>query len=144
VATDAEAARALDARDPLARFRQAFVVADPELIYLDGNSLGRLPRAAATRVRVMVEEWGGRLIRGWTDRWFTLAQRLGAKLADLLGAESDERRSTAWSGWSATAFTRSTRPSAPPSPEGSGFHCAFPRSLPRRPARRKRECTVKA
>jgi kynureninase len=91
VATDADAARALDARDPLARFRDAFVVADPDLIYLDGNSLGRLPRAAGARVRAMVDdEWGGRLIRGWTDGWFTLAQRLGARLADLLGAAPDE------------------------------------------------------
>ena len=91
MATDADAARALDARDPLARFREAFVVADPDLIYLDGNSLGRLPRAAGARVRAMVDdEWGGRLIRGWTDGWFTLAQRLGARLADLLGAAPDE------------------------------------------------------
>jgi kynureninase len=84
-------ARALDAADPLAGFRERFVVDDPELIYLDGNSLGRLPRAAAARVRAVVErEWGERLIRGWGEGWFTAAQRLGAAVAPLVGAAPDE------------------------------------------------------
>ena len=89
--TDSEHARELDARDELARFRQAFVVDDPGLIYLDGNSLGRLPRASAERVRAVVEtEWGGRLIRGWGEGWFQAPQRIGAKVARLLGAAPDE------------------------------------------------------
>ena len=80
-------ARRLDAADPLARFRREFVVSDPRLIYLDGNSLGRLPRQAAPRVREAIErEWGGRLIRGWGEGWFTASQRIGAKLAALIGA----------------------------------------------------------
>jgi kynureninase len=84
-------ARALDDRDPLASFRDAFVIDDPDLLYLDGNSLGRLPRATATRVREVVEtEWGRRLIRAWGEGWFTAGQRLGAKLAACVGAHPDE------------------------------------------------------
>jgi kynureninase len=84
-------ARRLDAADPLARFRRQFVVSDPRLIYLDGNSLGRLPRQAAPRLREAVERgWGGRLIRGWGDGWFTASQRIGAKLAALIGARADD------------------------------------------------------
>ena len=60
---------------------------DPRLIYLDGNSLGRLPRQAGPRLRDAIErEWGGRLIRGWGDGWFTASQRIGAKVAALIGA----------------------------------------------------------
>jgi len=81
-----EEARRLDGADPLARFRREFVVKDPRLIYLDGNSLGRLPRQAAPRLREATErEWGGRLIRGWGEGWFTASQRIGAKLAALIG-----------------------------------------------------------
>jgi len=49
-------AEALDAADPLARFRDRFVVADPDLVHLDGNSLGRLPRATAGRLWAAVEQ----------------------------------------------------------------------------------------
>ncbi len=81
----------LDAADPLARFRDEFVIDDPDLIYLDGNSLGRLPRRTAQRLREVVErEWGQRLIRGWNEGWFTAPQRIGAKVAQLIGAQPDE------------------------------------------------------
>jgi kynureninase len=81
----------LDAADPLASFRERFVVADPQLIYLDGNSLGRLPRAtAALAEQVVRQQWGDRLIRGWNDGWFTLPERVAAKLARLVGAGADE------------------------------------------------------
>jgi kynureninase len=84
-------ARRLDAADPLARFRREFVVKDPRLIYLDGNSLGRLPRQAGPRLRQAIErEWGGRLIRGWGEGWFTASQRIGGKLAALVGARPDD------------------------------------------------------
>ena len=84
-------ARRLDAADPLARFRREFVVTDPRLIYLDGNSLGRLPRQAAPRLKKAIErEWGGRLIRGWGEGWFTSSQRIGAKLATLVGAPPED------------------------------------------------------
>jgi len=87
----AHAARPLDAEDELAPFRERFVIDDPALIYLDGNSLGRLPRAAQQRARELVdEEWGRGLIGSWNDRWLRLPERLGAKIARLLGAEADE------------------------------------------------------
>jgi len=71
-------------------FRDRFVVSDPELIYLDGNSLGRLPRVTAERIRTAVEQgWGEGLIRGWGD-WYGLPQRLGAKIAELVGAKPGE------------------------------------------------------
>lgn len=84
-------ARELDATDPLAPLRERFVIDDPELIYLDGNSLGRLPRAsAALAEQVVREQWGGRLIRGWNEGWFDAPERVGAKIARLVGAEPDE------------------------------------------------------
>jgi kynureninase len=74
-------ARELDAADPLADFRDKFVITDPDLIYFDGNSLGRLPVATRDRLRHAVEvEWGEDLIRGW-DRWITLAREAGDVLA---------------------------------------------------------------
>src|SRR5450759_3920106 len=86
-----ERARALDSADPLAHFRDAFVIDDPGTIYLDGNSLGRLPKRTAARVREVVErEWGQRLIRGWGEGWFGAPQRIGAKIARLIGADADE------------------------------------------------------
>ena len=84
-------ARELDAADLLAPMRERFVIDDPELIYLDGNSLGRLPRAsAALAEQVVREQWGGRLIRGWNEGWFDAPERVGAKIARLVGAEPDE------------------------------------------------------
>ncbi len=77
----------LDNRDPLASFRARFVIADPGLIYLDGNSLGRLTRASAERVNHLVEqEWGRGLIRGWNENWWEAPVRVGEKIARLVGA----------------------------------------------------------
>ena len=60
------AAERLDAADPLARWRDEFVIADPELIYLDGNSLGRTPKRTVDALRRVVEEqWAGDLIASW-------------------------------------------------------------------------------
>src|SRR4029077_15411324 len=87
----AEYARRLDYQDELAQFRGEFVLEHPELIYLDGNSLGRLPKRTVERMRSVVErEWGERLVRGWNEGWFTSAKRIGAKIAKLLGADADE------------------------------------------------------
>jgi kynureninase len=88
---DRAAAERLDEADPLAGFRDRFVFADPDLIYLDGNSLGRLPRATAERLqRVVLEEWGGQLIRGW-DRWIDLGLRIGDSIATgIVGARPGE------------------------------------------------------
>ncbi len=84
---DLACALALDAADPLAPFRHEFVIADPNLIYLDGNSLGRLPRGTAERLRRAIEtEWGERLIESWNDGWFETPQRVGSKIAQLVGA----------------------------------------------------------
>jgi kynureninase len=81
-------ARRLDAQDELASFREAFVILDPDLIYLDGNSLGRLPRSAVERVKAAVEdEWGRDLIRGWNAGWYEAPSRVGDKIARLVGAE---------------------------------------------------------
>ncbi len=87
----ADFARQLDEQDELSAFRHRFVIDDPNLIYLDGNSLGRLPRRAADRLAQAVhQEWGRRLIRGWNDGWMDLPSRLGAKIAALVGARPDE------------------------------------------------------
>jgi kynureninase len=82
-------AEALDAADPLAGFRERFAIEDPELIYLDGNSLGRLPLAARERLHELIDEWGSRLVSGWSD-WIDHPQRAGDVLAELLGARPGE------------------------------------------------------
>lgn len=89
--TDADFARELDAQDELAPFRAEFVSDEPDLIYLDGNSLGRLPRRTVDAMRRAVEqEWGRRLIRGWNEGWLEAPAALGAKIACLVGAQPDE------------------------------------------------------
>lgn len=82
---------ALDAADPLRDFRAQFVL-DSALIYLDGNSLGALPRATAARLAQVVErEWAEGLIRSWNSHdWFNAPLRVGAKIARLIGAQSHE------------------------------------------------------
>lgn len=84
-------ALALDAADPLAPLREQFVL-PPGVIYLDGNSLGVLPKATAARVQqVVTQEWGEGLIRSWNSAgWITLAQRVGDKVARLVGAGPGE------------------------------------------------------
>jgi kynureninase len=84
-------AEALDAADPLARFRDRFVIDDSKLVYLDGNSLGRLPRATAERLATLVRDgWGGDLIRGW-DGWLDWPVRIGDRIGTaLLGARPGE------------------------------------------------------
>ncbi len=84
-------AEALDAADPLAGFRNRFLEPEPGLIYLDGNSLGRLPLASAARLREVVEtEWGGGLVRSW-EHWIDLPTRVGDLIAEhLLGARPGE------------------------------------------------------
>ena len=77
-----------DAADALAPYRDRFVGASTDLVYFDGNSLGRPVAAAADRLGEFVhEEWGGRLIRGWDERWMDLPTVLGDDLARVtLGA----------------------------------------------------------
>jgi kynureninase len=78
---------AMDRDDPLAPFRDEFVLPDG-VIYLDGNSLGALPRATPGRLAAVVErEWGTGLIRSWNDAgWIGLPARLGDKIGRLIGA----------------------------------------------------------
>lgn len=85
---DRAQAAALDHADELRAFHDRFVVADDGLIYLDGNSLGRLPRDTAGRVAEVIQgQWGERLIRAWSEGWMELPQTLGDRLgAKLLGA----------------------------------------------------------
>lgn len=80
-------AKALDAADPLGHFRERFTLPDG-VIYLDGNSLGALPKATpAAMSRVVEKEWGEGLIRSWNDAdWFASGSRVGAKVAPLVGA----------------------------------------------------------
>jgi kynureninase len=83
-------AEALDAEDPLAGFRPRFVLGDEERIYLDGNSLGRLPVATRDRLAAVVEEWGERLVGAWPD-WIDGPARAGDLLAEgVLGARPGE------------------------------------------------------
>ena len=79
--TDREYALELDKNDPLAHFKSLFVVSDPEMCYLDGNSLGRLPKATITAINeFMTKEWGPEVVTGWSH-WVDEAQPTG----DLLG-----------------------------------------------------------
>ena len=88
---DGDFAHRLDAADELRRFRDAFEIRDPDLVYLDGNSLGRLPRRTVPILEhVIREEWGSDLIRGWAAGWFEAPERIGGKLAEILGARPHE------------------------------------------------------
>jgi len=79
--TDRQYALELDKNDPLAHFKSQFVVGDPQMCYLDGNSLGRLPKATVTAINdFMTKEWGPEVVTGWS-RWVDEAQPTG----DLLG-----------------------------------------------------------
>lgn len=84
-------ARNLDASDPLRAFRERFSLPQG-VVYLDGNSLGALPKDTPARLEQVVRgEWGEGLIRSWNDAdWINLPQRVGAKIAPLIGAQADE------------------------------------------------------
>lgn len=88
---DRDAVRQLDRKDGLAGFRERFVLRDG-LIYLDGNSLGPMQHGVDERVRqCLKEEWGRDLIASWNKaNWYTLPQRLGRKIAPLIGAGEDD------------------------------------------------------
>lgn len=88
-------AHELDAADPLGHYRDRFYVPE-NVIYLDGNSLGALPKATPEAMRRAVEqEWGEGLIRSWNASefgagWFEMSARIGAKIAPLIGATATE------------------------------------------------------
>jgi kynureninase len=80
-----------DSIDPLREFRQRYLATEPDLVYLDGNSLGRAPHGVVGTVESVVsEEWADRLIQSWNDGWWDLQLRLGDKMAPLVGASSGE------------------------------------------------------
>jgi kynureninase len=83
--------RALDAHDPLRELRELFTLPDG-VVYLDGNSLGPMPTATPRRVaQAVAAEWGEGLIRSWNDAgWFGLPQRVGDKIARVIGAKPGE------------------------------------------------------
>lgn len=89
--TPEQRAREFDAADPLAGYPAHFTL--PEgVIYLDGNSLGALPKATPEAMRRVIEqEWGNGLIRSWNSAgWFDMARRIGGKIAPLIGAAPHE------------------------------------------------------
>lgn len=83
----------LDNTDPLADFRDLFVhsPADAKLIYLDGNSLGRQPRAVAQVLEEVIDhQWAERLIRGWNEGWLDISTSIGDLIGELIGAQPGE------------------------------------------------------
>ena len=88
-----KSASELDAADPLAPFRDLFVhdAQESDLIYLDGNSLGRQPSAVSEVLeRVVHEEWATRLIRGWNEGWLDISGSVGDLIGSLLHAQPGE------------------------------------------------------
>lgn len=90
-ALDLQHCLALDAADPLAHFRDMFLLPE-DVLYLDGNSLGALPAATPDRMSEVVRsQWGIGLIRSWTaSHWIEAPQRVGGKIAGLIGAKTNE------------------------------------------------------
>jgi kynureninase len=80
---------ALDVADPLAGFRDRFVITDPHRIYLDGNSLGRLPVVTRDRLHAVIDRWGEELVTAWSE-WIDAPLRAGDALAEVLGAQPGE------------------------------------------------------
>ncbi|HAV76215.1 MAG TPA: kynureninase, partial [Anaerolineae bacterium] len=80
-------AKKLDTEDSLASYRSQFVIADPNLVYLDGNSLGMMPKVAQQKAKHIVDDqWGVDLIRGWNKGWWEAPKRVGDKIGKLIGA----------------------------------------------------------
>lgn len=88
--SDSDGTAALDTADPLAHLRERFAIGDPDTIYLDGNSLGRLPLVTRQRLAARVDQWASDLVEGW-EEWIDLPERVGDQLAaHVLGARSGE------------------------------------------------------
>ncbi len=91
IATQFDYAQQCDTQDPLAPFQAEFVMGDRDTIYLDGNSLGRLPKATLPQMQTVIEQqWGQRLIRSWNEAWLAAPVRMAGKIARLIGADPDE------------------------------------------------------
>ena len=86
-----EFSRRMDAQDPLKDFRKHFYIPETDIIYLDGNSLGRLPEKTREKIQHTTDyEWGTRLIRSWNEGWYERSSDVSSKLARIIGAEEDE------------------------------------------------------
>ena len=89
--TSREYALGLDKKDELGSYRKKFYISDPDLIYMDGNSLGRLPQDAPAKIQQIVsDQWGEKLIRSWGINWFEAPIKLGEKIGRLIGAEKGQ------------------------------------------------------
>jgi kynureninase len=89
--TKPEFAKKLDNNDSLSDFRNQFHIVDDSTIYLDGNSLGRLPLKTKTLLSEAIEkQWGTDLIESWNKNWYTKSEELGNKIAKIIGASSGE------------------------------------------------------
>jgi len=85
-----QTAEDLDSQDPLASFRDEFLIPDDSLIYLDGNSLGRTPKATIARIHQVIEsEWAGDLIRSWSH-WLDMPRRVGDRMSAIIGSRPGE------------------------------------------------------
>jgi kynureninase len=81
----------MDDSDPLKDFRNRFFISDENVIYLDGNSLGRLPLKTRSLLREVTEnQWGNQLIESWNNHWYEKPMELGNKIAPLIGANEGE------------------------------------------------------
>jgi kynureninase len=91
MAVTREDALQLDMQDGLARFRAEFLIADPELCYLDGNSLGRIPKRTVDSLNhFLINEWGAKVVDGWAD-WIDEASQTGNLIGrSALGAAPDQ------------------------------------------------------
>jgi len=83
-------AQRLDLADPLASFRADFLIPDDGLIYLDGNSLGRTPKATVERLKRVVEtEWAADLVNSWSH-WLDMPRRVGDRMGAIIGSRPGE------------------------------------------------------
>ncbi len=88
---DIDCAIRLDSEDRLSKFKNEFYITDPDLIYLDGNSLGRLTKQSGVELRNVIEnEWGRDLISSWNKSWINLPTEIGNKIASIIGADDGE------------------------------------------------------
>ena len=89
--TGKEYALRMDENDPLRKFREEFFIPESDMIYLDGNSLGRLPLKTREILQSLIDhQWGKRLIRAWNEGWYNRSQEVSKKLAKIIGASPGE------------------------------------------------------
>ena len=85
-----EKAKTLDNKDSLKNFKDEFST-DTSLIYLDGNSLGKLPiKTIETTANIVENQWGNNIIRSWNEHWMDLSKDIATKIAKIVGAQPDE------------------------------------------------------